>query len=272
MTAQDIPSALATARAAARAGGAVIQERGSGVGNVRTKSTIIDFVTETDVASGVKVAQRIAADFEGARFVIEEDEVYDLAGVARGELEDDAVWVVDPLDGTTSFVHGFPCYSVSVALLAGGVPVVGAVYNVVSDEMFSAGAGLGATLGDETLRCGDRERLEDALMVTGFPYDRTVTLDRQLDVLARMMRAPIHGMRRDGSAAVDCTHVAAGRADGFWEFGLQPWDTAAGVVILRESGAHVTDTDGSEWSTRATGIVAANPVLHERMLALISGV
>ena len=129
-----------------------------------------------------------------------------------------------------------------------------------------------ATLEGELVRCNDTAELTQALLMSGFPYDRGATLDQQLATLAAFMRMPIHGMRRDGSAAVDCTHVACGRADGFWEYSLRPWDTAAGVVILREAGAKVTDINGEPWSANATGIIAANPALHAQMLDVIRGV
>ncbi len=264
---------LSLARSATLAGAAVIEERSGDIGAVRVKGDPTDIVTETDIETGVAVAKHIAQRLPTASFVIEEDEVYERAGVARGSLDDAEVWVIDPLDGTTSFVHGYPCYSISVALLHDGVPVVGVVYNVPAKEIFSAAEGEGAFLDGHPISCKDSHwRIEDALLITGFPYDRTTTLDRQLEVLARFLRVPAHGIRRDGSAAVDCCHVACGRADGFWEFGLHAWDTAAGVLILKESGARVTDITGVPWSTEATGIIAANPTLHALMLEVISEV
>jgi len=263
---------LETAVAAAEAGAAAIRERMGMTENVRSKSTPTDLVTDTDIAAGSTVVRTILTRDRSASFVIEEDEVYEEAEVPRASLQDPEVWVVDPLDGTTSFVHGFPCYSVSVALLRHGRPVAGAVTNVPLAETVSAADGLGAFVGDQPVRCGRTESLNRALLVTGFPYDRGAPLDRQLSVLAAFLRTPIHGVRRDGSAAVDCCHVALGRTDGFWEYGLKPWDTAAGVVICRESGARVTAIDGSKWTVSSTGILAANPILHERMLEVIKGI
>jgi len=254
---------------AAHAGAEVLTRRVNDMGEVRMKSTQVDVVTDADVASGVAVAQAILAKLPTARFVIEEEEVHELAGAPRGTLSDEEVWVIDPLDGTTSFLHGFPCYSVSVALLRHGVPVAGAVHNVPADETIAAAADLGATRDGAPVHCEGAASLTEAMLMSGFPYDRGATLDRQLATLAAFMRVPIHGMRRDGSAAVDCTHVACGRADGFWEYNLQPWDTAAGVIILREAGAMVTDINGEPWSTDATGIIAANPALHVQMLDVI---
>ncbi len=260
---------LMLCRLAAAAGASTIRERASAMGEVRSKSSATDLVTDTDIAAGVAVARAIHDADPSARFVIEEEEVYDLAGATRGGLDDAEVWVVDPLDGTTSFVHGFPCYSVAVALLRDGRPVAGAVANVVLDETVSAADGLGAYLGDRRVRCAETARLDQALLVTGFPYDRGAPLDRQLAVLATFLRSPVHGIRRDGSAAIDCCHVALGRADGFWEYGLKPWDMAAGVVICREAGAVATGVDGEEWTTSSAGIITANPALHPLMLDVV---
>jgi myo-inositol-1(or 4)-monophosphatase len=264
-----LPSPLDIAREAAAAGGRVLVDRAGHVGAIRTKTSIQDMVTEADIASGVAVARAIAARQPRARFVIEEPEVYAQADVREGALGDPEVWVIDPLDGTTSYIHGFPAYSVSVALLREGRPVAGAVFNAASGEMSAAADGEGASLDGRPIHCSEAGSLADSLLITGFPYDRTVTLDRQLAVFTRLMRT-VHCVRRDGSAAIDCCHVAAGRADGFWEFGLQPWDTAAGVVILREAGAIVTDMSGGLWTPATTDHVAAGPRLHPILLEAIA--
>jgi len=256
------------AEAAARAGGRVLREHAGRVTGLRTKSGAPDLVSAADIASGVAVATTIAQSVPGARFVVEESEVYELAGVTPGSLADPLVWVIDPLDGTTSFVHSYPCWSVSVACLQDGAPVAGAVYNVPADEMVSAALGAGATLDDRPLRCEGSPILEGALLGTGFPYDRGAALDRQLRILERLLR-PAHDVRRDGSAAVDLCHVAVGRTDGFWETALRPWDMAAGVLIVTESGGLATDFDGRPWSVDTCDIVAANPALHAVLLDAI---
>ncbi len=266
---KPVRSLLDAAVAAAHAGSTVIQARVADMGEVRSKSASSDLVTDTDVASGVAVVRAIAERLPGARFVCEEEEVSGLAGVTRGDLFDDEVWVVDPLDGTTSFVHSYPCYSVSVACLRGGQPVAGAVYNVALGEMTCGALDLGATRDDTPLHVVGAESVDKALLITGFPYDRTLPLDRAIAVLGAFLRNPVHGIRRDGSAAIDCCHVAGARADAFYEFNLKPWDVAAGVVILREAGAIVTDTDGTPWTPTSDGICAANPTLHPQMLEVI---
>jgi len=260
-----------TARAAALAGAAVLRERAQEQGARRTKSASTDFVTDADIASGVAIVRAIAAARPSAVFVVEEAEVYDEALVPLGRLDADEVWVIDPLDGTTSYIHGFPCFSVSVACVRNGRPVAGAVYDVARQEMYSAAEGTGAERDGVSVTVASAEMVSDALMVTGFPYDRGEALDRQLAVLSAFLHAPVHGIRRDGSAAIDCCHVASGRADGFWEYGLKPWDMAAGAVILREAGALVTDISGRPWDIHSESLCTANPVLHARMLEVIRG-
>ncbi len=264
---------LEIAVAAARAGALVVREHAAAVGAVRSKGSATDLVTDVDIASGVAVVRELLAADPSARVLVEEDEVYTITGLRPTDPAQGETWVIDPIDGTTSFIHSFPTYSVSVALLRDGRPVAGAVTDVPHDVTMSAAEGMGATLEGAPVRCTQVARLDEALLVTGFPYDREAALDRQLAVLAAFLRAPVHGIRRDGSAALDCCHVAAGRADGFWEYGLQPWDTAAGAIICREAGARVTDIFGREWSpNRDSGVIVANPRLHERMLALITEV
>lgn len=263
-----MPDLRRIAEEAARAGGAVLAGHTGNITGLRTKSSAADVVTAADIASGVAVVRTIADALPGARFVVEEPEVYELAGVTQGELHDDDVWVVDPLDGTTSFVHSYPCYSVSVACLRSGFPVAGAVFNVPAGEMVSAGAGAGASLDGRPLVCTGASRMAEALIATGFPYDRGEPFDRQLRIFERVVR-PSHDVRRDGSAAIDLANVAIGRVDGFWETGLKAWDMAAGVLIVQEAGGRVTGIKGSPWSADSSSVVAANPALHEILLAII---
>jgi myo-inositol-1(or 4)-monophosphatase len=267
-----VRDAFETAQVAALAGGRVLESMRESMGDIRSKSSAIDFVTEADVASGVAVVRAIMESDPDARFVVEEAEVYDLLGAQRGTIGDGDVWVVDPLDGTTSYIHGYPTFSVSVALCRGLRPIAGAVYNAAAGEMNAAAVGIGATRNSAPLRVSDATGIRDALLITGFPYDRGAPLDVQLAVLTAFLRAPVHGIRRDGSAAIDCCHVAGGRADGFWEYALKPWDMAAGVVICREAGALVTDLAGNDWTAASENILVANPTLHAEMLELIRSV
>lgn len=254
---------------AALAGGEVLRSRAGDLGTVRSKGWATDFVTEADIASGIAVVRAILESDPKARIVVEEPEVCEELGVEPGTLTDEEVWIVDPLDGTTSYLHGFPCFSVSVALVREGRPVEGAVYNAALNELFTASAGGGAHLDGAPVNCSRAASVQEALLVTGFPYDRGAPLDTQLAVLAAFLRSPVHGMRRDGSAAVDCCHVASGRADGFWEFALKPWDMAAGALICEEAGAIVTDVHGVPWTSASESICVANPTLQPLMLSVI---
>lgn len=261
--------AQSVAERAARLAGEFIAERAGSTGDVRSKGSLTDLVTATDIEAGVRAVNCILEHDPDARFVVEEPEVFGLTEAVHGSLDEGPVWVIDPLDGTTSYVHGFPCFSVSIAHLQGGVPTAGAVYNVPLGQMVAGSVGCGASADGRAIHCAPTHELDQALLVTGFPYDRGAPLDRQLETLKRFLRAPIHGIRRDGSAAVDLCHIAMGRADGFWEFGLKPWDMAAGVLICREAGAVVTDITGEDWTPAATGVIAANPVLHPLMLEIV---
>lgn len=267
MSAHDHTSRMA--RDAALAGGRVLASRLRDHGDVRSKAWSTDLVTEADIQSGIAVVESILSRDPHARILVEEPEVHASTGVERASLEEPLVWVVDPLDGTTSFVHGYPCFSVAVALLRDAQPVAGAVYNVALDEMCWAATGTGAHRDSELITASSAESVSEALLVTGFPYDRGEPLDVQLAVLKAFLRTPVHGIRRDGSAAIDCCHVASGRCDGFWEYGLKPWDMAAGVLLCREAGAVATDVDGAPWTAFSDSICVANPVLHREMLSVI---
>lgn len=260
------------AESAALAGGHVLAKKAGVFGEIRTKSSSTDYVTDVDIASGIAVASEILRLDPDARLLVEEPEVCDRLGCESATLQDERLWVIDPLDGTTSFMHGYPCFSVSVALLEGGEPVAAAVYNAAAGEMVSAQSGCGATLDGSKIRVTDVEHIPDSLIITGFPYDRGALLDRQLAIFAEVLRT-VQGIRRDGSAAIDLTHVAAGRADAFWELALQPWDTSAGVLIVREAGGVVSDLTGEPWRPASPHhVVAANPRLHERLIELIARV
>lgn len=266
----DIAAMTGIVKQAAVAGGTVLTSRVKSITGRRSKTSATDFVSDVDIEAGVAVVSSLLAHDASISVIVEEPEVYDALGITQGSLDDELVWVVDPLDGTTSYLHTYPCYSVSVALLERGRPVVGAVYNAASDEMNWASVGGGAFRDGERLAVTTAATVPEALLITGFPYDRTAPLDRQLRVLGDFLRAPVHGIRRDGSAAIDCCHVAGGRADGYWEFSLMPWDMAAGVLIAEEAGAKVTDTTGRPWSTSTNSLIVANPELHSAMLEVIA--
>jgi len=178
-------------------------------------------------------------------------------------------WIIDPLDGTTNFLHGIPIFAISIALERDGELVAGLIYNPVSDETFTAEKGKGAYINDRRrLRVAARSELAAAVIGTGIPHTGRPGHDLFLKELRAVMSASA-GVRRLGSAALDLAWTAAGRLDGFWENGLRPWDIAAGIVILREAGAYVSDGDGKERMLEQGGIVAGNETIHAKLLKLL---
>jgi len=173
-------------------------------------------------------------------------------------------WVIDPLDGTVNFIHGFPHCAVSIALLHKGAPVVGAIFDPFKNELFLAGKGEGATLNQRKIRASQRKHLADALIGTGFPYRDDQNLDDYLRTF-RPIAAEAAGIRRAGAAALDLGYVACARLDGFWEYGLRPWDIAAGIVIVREAGGLVGEPDGGEDCLKSGNVLAAGASLFKTM-------
>ena len=177
-------------------------------------------------------------------------------------------WLVDPLDGTTNFLHSNPMFAVSIGLEREGQLVAGVIYNPASDQLFTAEKGKGAFMNDRRLRVAGRKTLADALVTTGIPHRGRDGHPRFLQEMEIMMRE-VAGIRRTGSAALDLAFVAAGRFDAYWERNLKPWDLAAGIVIVREAGGFVTDLDGSEKMLESGDVVAANSTIHKALLPLI---
>jgi myo-inositol-1(or 4)-monophosphatase len=177
-------------------------------------------------------------------------------------------WLVDPLDGTTNFLHSNPMFAVSIGLEREGQLVAGVIYNPASDQLFTAEKGKGAFMNDRRLRVAGRKTLADALVTTGIPHRGRDGHPRFLKDMDVMMRE-VAGIRRTGSAALDLAFVAAGRFDAYWERNLKPWDLAAGIVIVREAGGFVTDLDGGEKMLESGDVVAANSTLHKALLPLI---
>jgi myo-inositol-1(or 4)-monophosphatase len=176
-------------------------------------------------------------------------------------------WIVDPLDGTTNFLHSIPIFAVSIGLEREGELVAGLVYNPVMDELYTAEKGKGAFLNDRRLRVANRRKLDECVIGTGIPYHRGGH-DTFIEELGRIMPRTA-GIRRCGAAAIDLAWVAAGRFDGFWERKLSPWDLAAGAVLVREAGGYASDADGKDKFLETGEIVAANPVVHKVLLALL---
>lgn len=216
-----------------------------------------DFVTSADLKAEKTIFEELSKARPGYGFLMEERGAVD--GTDKSHR-----WIVDPLDGTTNFLHGIPHFAISIGLEREGVLVAGVVYNVVRDELFWAEKGQGAYLNDRRLRVAARAELRDALIATGMPFlgkpDHDVFLTELKQVMERTS-----GVRRFGAASLDLAYVAAGRFDGFWERGLAAWDVAAGVVLVREAGGFVIEIDGGDFM-KSGAIVAAN----DRLLPLLT--
>lgn len=244
------------AEAAARAAGALLRARPTTVSH----KGAIDLVTEVDLAAEAKVREVLAAMAPGVPVQGEEG-----GGATTGTR-----WVVDPLDGTTNFVHGYPCYCVSVALVEGTVPVAGAIFDPIHDRAFVAHRGGGTAVNGQRARVSETADVDRSLGVTGFPYAVRVDPAPYLAFLERVLRGT-QGLRRSGSAAMDFATLSIGQSDFFWELGLKAWDTSAGVVLVQEAGGRVTRMDGSPWVPEAPDVLATNARLHDAVVRLLAG-
>lgn len=221
----------------------------------------IDLVTEIDHQSEELVLAEIQRLFPGHQIVSEE------IGLVPGREGDQ--WFVDPLDGTVNYAHGIPFFSVSIAYAHQGIVTLGAVYEPMRDELFTAKRGKGACLNGRSLRVSQVTELQRSLMVTGFPYDAWSNPRNNLEYFGRFAKLT-QGVRRLGSAALDLCYLAAGRVEGYWELSIKPWDVAAGGLIASEAGATVTNMAGqADYITPPCSLLAAPPSLHARMLAVL---
>jgi myo-inositol-1(or 4)-monophosphatase len=215
-----------------------------------------DYVTEVDRAAEQEIIGIIRHHYPGHAVLAEE------SGASGNS---DTRWIIDPLDGTTNFLHGFPVYAVSIACEIRGRLEVGVVYDVLRQELFTATRGVGAQLDSRRIRVSKRRGLEGALLATGFPFRANADLDAYLGML-RVVMPQVAGVRRAGSAAIDLAYVAAGRVDGFWELGLKPWDTAAGALLITEAGGHISSINGGPYE-HGVDVCAGTPRIHGALLA-----
>jgi len=222
----------------------------------------INLVTEADLASEALIIERIRSYYPKHSILAEES---GNAVVIGGG--DSWKWIIDPLDGTTNYAHGYPCFCVTLALEHDGEIVLGVTFDPTRNELFSAEKGRGASLNNKPIRVSRAEELGESLIVTGFPYD----FKKHPDFARHFNDFLIHsrGVRRDGSAAIDMAYVACGRFDGFWEEGLNPWDMAAGVLLIEEAGGQVSGYDGSAFSIYSPPVVASNGMIHSQMIDVL---
>ncbi len=247
---------------AAREAGEILRDYADRGFQIESKGRI-DLVTEADLASEKHITSLIRGHFPSHHILAEET-----GGTAHSALADDYYWIIDPLDGTTNFSHGFPCYAVSIGVEHDGQPVVGVIYDPTRDELFAAERGAGATCNGKQIRVSTIDRLEKALVVSGFPYDVRERMDEYLPAWREFLKHS-QGVRRLGSAALDMTCVATGRMDGFWEHGLHAWDTAAGWMLIEEAGGRVTKLDGSPFDNFSASLLCTNGLVHDEMLAVL---
>jgi myo-inositol-1(or 4)-monophosphatase len=227
----------------------------------RESKGINNFVSYVDKKSEEMIIERLKSLIPEAGFVAEEG-----TGTNAGQKY---CWVVDPLDGTTNFMHGLPPYAISIGLLEDNEPVAGVVYVVTSNEMFTGWKGGGAWLNGERIKVSDTGRVADSLIATGFPYSDFSRMESYMKCLSHLWKYS-HGIRRLGSAATDIAYVACGRFEIFYEYGLHPWDIAAGTIILREAGGKVSDFSGNERNLTGDSIVASNPHVYPEILEIVS--
>ncbi|MDO9597916.1 MAG: inositol monophosphatase family protein [Azoarcus sp.] len=219
-----------------------------------------DFVTEVDRAAEKAIIDVLRDAYPGHGILAEES--------GESGADSEFVWIIDPLDGTTNFIHGFPQYAVSIAVTKNGVLEHGVIYDPISNELYTASRGGGAYLNDRRLRVSRRLRLAESLIGTGFPFRQFDNIDAYL-AMFREVAQKTAGIRRPGAASLDLAYVAAGRLDGFWEMGLAPWDMAAGVLMIQEAGGLVSDLAG-ESNFMATGnLVAGTPKVFAQLLPII---
>ena len=259
---ESVARAMNAAVAAAQKAGAILREQAKSGFGIERKTSIVNLVTDADRAAEQAIVDHLLAAYP-THGVLAEERGQQLRG------ESGCQWIIDPLDGTTNFAHGFPFYSISIALEQRGTCVLGVVLDPIRDELFTGETGQGAWLNGRPIGVSSIAALDDALLATGFAYDIRETADNNLDHFNHFaLRA--QGIRRTGSAALDLCYVAAGRLDGYWEVKLSPWDSAAGAVVLKEAGGRITHFDGSPYSIYGQDLVASNGALHPAILQVLA--
>ncbi|MDD2464092.1 MAG: inositol monophosphatase family protein [Desulfobulbus sp.] len=252
---------LKVACATALSAGQLIKDRFHQPHDIRMKG-VINLVTETDLAAEAMILKSLAKETPHIP-VIAEESAQSLSGRSAP-----CYWVVDPLDGTTNFAHGVPHFAVSIALMEDDKPCVGAIYHPMLDELYCASRNGGAWLNEQKIRVTQTDALIRALVATGFPYNIDQTLPEVIGQLQRILPM-VRDIRRAGAAALDLAYVACGRLDGFYEINLQPWDTAAGWLLVEEAGGQLSDFGGAPYSPFVPQTLATNGLLHTDLLKLL---
>ena len=249
-------------RAARAAGNIIIRQFDRAQDLPATEKSKNDYVTEVDKQAEAVIIDTLLKAYPKHAILAEE-------GGAQGKSE--YVWIIDPLDGTTNFMHGFPHFAVSIALQHKGKLQQAVIYDPLRQELFTTSRGDGAYLNDRRIRVSKRKNLEGALLGTGFPFGESANIDRFLDTCRTLMPVTA-GIRRAGAATLDLAYVACGRLDGFWEFGLKPWDIAAGALLIEEAGGLISDIKGGNSFLESGNVLSASPGVHEQMFSLLGEV
>ena len=245
---------------AARRAGDIINRAAENIEQLKIKhKTLNDLVTEVDHAAEVAIISSLQKVYPNHAFLAEE---------SGRTGESDYEWIIDPLDGTTNFLHGFPVYGVSIALAYKKQLQVAVVYDPCRNDLYTAARGAGAYLNEKRIRVSKRDKLIDCLIGTGFPFKANSDIDSYTDMF-KTIALKTAGIRRPGAAALDLANVAAGRLDGFWEIGLSPWDMAAGALLIKEAGGLVGDLEGEDQFLDSGRIVAGNPKIFVQLLSAL---
>ena len=248
---------------AARTAGSIINRAALDVEAVRiSQKQVNDFVTEVDQAAEASIIETLLTAYPGHGIWAEE------SGREHGAKDSEFVWIIDPLDGTSNFIHGFPVYCVSIALAVKGKIEQGVIYDPSRNDLFTATKGRGAYLNDRRLRVSKRIRLQECLIANGFPFRPGDDYNTHLQMMGDMMQRT-SGLRRSGSAALDLAYVAAGYSDGFFEPGLQPWDVAAGALMVTEAGGLVGNFSGDADFLEQSECMAGNPRIYGQMVGIL---
>ena len=248
---------------AARAAGSIINRAALDIESVRvSQKKANDFVTEVDQAAEQAIIETLLAAYPGHGIWAEE------SGKEHGAQDSEFVWIIDPLDGTTNFIHGLPVYCVSIALAVKGKVEQAVVYDPTRNDLFTATKGRGAFLNDRRIRVSKRTELKQSLISTGFPYRQGDDFNRYLGMMGDVMQRTA-GLRRPGAAALDLAYVAAGYTDGFFELGLQPWDVAAGSLLVTEAGGLVGNFTGESEFLEQHECLAGNPRVYGQLVGLL---
>ena len=252
---------LSVAKAAARDASDLILHANEIDRETSNKSTITDLVTQTDKNAERVIKDDIIAKFPDHTILAEES--------GKTSSNSDFLWVIDPLDGTTNFVHGLSPYCVSIALLKNDKPLLSVISELPNENLFWAVKGQGAFCNGEKISVSSRKLIRDSLLITGFSYEHDSKWETNMKLFKNFTKIS-HGVRRIGSAAADLCYVASGKADAFWEIGLYPWDSAAGILLVEEAGGKVSRMDGKPYNIYDKQILATNNLIHDEMIDKMS--